>query len=605
MFKARFEALDVSLAGLEAAVPFILTQSAPPTQIDWESAWVAAGNTLPIPVDQELYWFDGVNLRGEYRNLLDQYRFVTPSKTESFEIQHMLWGDGDAFYAQVLRNDTNGDWSLCKVYMDGTLEDMTFGGALSKSVLSYPFHYDPDNRVIYYMNNTSFIRRHIDTFASSGGLTMQSGNPSLYYPDSRFIAPIPDASGDFYFGGRKSADATARLYYYDFSGGTGTSVLTTFNPGTGSVTANKPMAVTTDYVFCGETVSRAAFDGIIIHQIARSGYTYVDTIDLGITADEIQHVVIDTDYANNIVYLVVGHVLPGVNFLEWSKVYAWDADTGTATIVDDLPYLDLLQTLRAESGRYREGFHVTPNLYYRESFTVDGGDESHYHNIGIARYNPDKTKLLIHDLNWHTWTNTEHSDIWVYGNTDKIYRISDWEQTSDDVIMVAQGELSGNGAWSVDISNVPPDYRLFDIAYEVYGSSSTLIDLYSFGEPSSGAHMLYSTNVVALTGSSSGLRYSSELTTNGSVYHLLVFRDNPSLNHEAIVLFRQSARTTSATAHHVFNEGVEFRDISDLETLTLTPKRFSNMTNCRYVIRAWRTRSRNTHSGGDYDPSMA
>ena len=54
--------------------PVFLNQATEPTQKQWEDAWTAMGNTLPIDIRSELYWYDGTRLRGMYGTIDDWVR---------------------------------------------------------------------------------------------------------------------------------------------------------------------------------------------------------------------------------------------------------------------------------------------------------------------------------------------------------------------------------------------------------------------------------------------------------------------------------------------------------------------------------------------------
>lgn len=64
---------------IDKATPFILTQQAHPVQADWETAWVTAGNTLPITPGKRLIWRDGDQYRGDFEVLTnDRYYTIVP-----------------------------------------------------------------------------------------------------------------------------------------------------------------------------------------------------------------------------------------------------------------------------------------------------------------------------------------------------------------------------------------------------------------------------------------------------------------------------------------------------------------------------------------------
>lgn len=57
---------DELVSLINQAAPLVVEQAEEPTQDDWETAWVAAGNALPIIPNKRLVWFDGAQVRGEY-----------------------------------------------------------------------------------------------------------------------------------------------------------------------------------------------------------------------------------------------------------------------------------------------------------------------------------------------------------------------------------------------------------------------------------------------------------------------------------------------------------------------------------------------------------
>lgn len=612
-YKTRMEQIDADLTTLENAVPFVLTQVFPPNQKDWETAWVAAGNSLPIPTTQELYWYDGTQIRGEFKTLPDQWSMLARSLSTGFQIRDIAgWEDDDHLIVYVVRDDPLAPQRICRLYMDGTLEDMTteLGGGNFVGTGKL-LGYDSVNSLLWYTDG-SFRIRYVNTNTLVHTTVATAANANNL-PETRFFVILPDGSGDVYYGALIGADPNRSLYYYDLSALSNTRVMTTFNPGTGAVNPDRPVAATASYVFLSEVDSRAAFDGNLVHQILRSGYTYDDTVDHGTYSSEVRVIVYDADYAADTIQVLTAHLTPSILFQDWNRLGVWDGAATTFNI--NQPHIELLRTLRTEINDHGLDYHVATRLYYDSSFVADGGDEEHYNNIGAFVTNPSGTKYLIHDLGWHTWTVSDAPDIWVYGDTtSKVYRVSGWEQFDDDVIIVATG-FTNAAVDVIDLSTIPNDYQLLEFIHEAY--TTTISNGYAVRDTlnhsgaasDKGGGSLISTNLLALTnqttvGNTTEIPFS-ELTTNASLRHHFILRDVIVSGTNIRDLFRSSVRTAynpgSGIATNIFIEGT----VVSPDLLSLNTPGGATLIGNRWILRAWRTQPRMVQNGAEYDPGMA
>ena len=120
------EALMADLQSVQdQADPFQITQILEPTQANWVVAWETAGNTLPIPENKDLYWFDGEFLRGIYS--VASFDKIAPSfypQGVSQPISTFGEEPTNAFHHQTivdLRWRTNQDfWGIASEDIDAT-----------------------------------------------------------------------------------------------------------------------------------------------------------------------------------------------------------------------------------------------------------------------------------------------------------------------------------------------------------------------------------------------------------------------------------------------------------------------------------------------------
>lgn len=609
-FKDRLESLaNIQLTALETAEPYILTQDLPPTQKDWEDAWVASGNTLPIPSTQELYWYDGTQLRGEFKTLSDQFCLLSKSLVRGFEIRDIAgWADDTHIFVFIVRDDPNAPQGACRMYMDGTLEELSLTGFSPDGVLAY----DVANDYLWYYEGNDIKYIEVATESITTVATVTGGE----VPEWRFFVILGNGSGDAYYGAQEAGDPNRSLYYWSEGGGTSTRVQTTFNPGTGAVNADRPLIATTNYVYLSEGDSRSAFDGNLVHQLERGSHTYEWTINLGVTGDEIHYFPYRVeDFNGDEIDFIASHLLPDVLPSVWRVVQRFSGIPKTLIDVGAIPYAPLLQTLRSEINDHNLDYHVPTKLYRDPSFIADGGDEVHFNSVSGVIENPSGTSYLIHDLGWHTWTENNAPDIWVYGaTTNRIYRISEWEQFDTDVIVLAEG-ISTGVAFELSVADIPSDYRLIEIIAEAYTTTGgTGVTFNTFSAPSSGSEIggkLVSDDPTALqinsvgSGGDNSGRYFSELTTNASIRHLYIFLDGIDTNRQIRGLGRSNTRTNFV--HGGFARGNIFCEgyYTSADVITLQINYGANLQDNRYMIRAWRTEPRQQINGSEYDPHMA
>lgn len=610
-FKERMEALDANITTLESAAPFTINQVFPPNQKDWEDAWITAGNDLPIPAYQELYWTDDIGLRGEYKTLPDQFAMLARSLSTGFQIRDIAgWEDDEHLLVFVVRDDPDAPQGACRLYMDGTLEELSLGGSfLPDGLLGYNIY----SSMLYYYEGLIVKRIHTGTLVIQTVATCIAGG----LPEWRFFVfantdLAPFGAGDVLFGARRAGDVGRSLYYYFHSGPTLFKQVETFNPGTGDIRADRPIAFTNDYIFMSALDSRSAFDGNVIHQLEWPGIWELQ-VDIGTFSDEVRVTVVDTDYFSNAIEIMVSHTLGSVPYPDWNYTkWCYGAFPDFEEIYPGQPHNTLLQTLRQNVNDHDLDYHMQTRLWYDPAFVADGGSEAHYNNVGGILISPSRTKYLVHDLGWHTWTVNDAPDIWVVGDTtSKVYRVTDWQQYDDDFIIIATGTLdvTVSNPTTISLVDVHPDYGLIEVIFETYGAVAgqpvypALYDL-------AGGHgeNILSSNVDALTADEmqSTSYVLSELSTNASLIHQYIFRYLFETTQEITFLLRQSVRTAFGTYVNRFQESVGLTAVGALELPDFELAINSGtVTGNRYLVRAWRTQPRMKQSGSEYDPSMA
>jgi hypothetical protein len=129
---ARINALEASQASIT------LEQDAEPTQSEWEAAWVAAGNALPIPVQAELFWYRNDILRGQYSTCSDVFcmpistanqRILNSTANPLIEWVGLWWWDDDSIVVDVgarsiagVADDAVGTY---RMWLDGSYEKLS------------------------------------------------------------------------------------------------------------------------------------------------------------------------------------------------------------------------------------------------------------------------------------------------------------------------------------------------------------------------------------------------------------------------------------------------------------------------------------------------
>lgn len=605
-FETRMEQLDADITVLENAPPFVITQNYPPNQIHWEDAWVAAGNSLPIPTVQELYWRDDFTLRGEYKTLPDQFSLLSRSQSTGFQIRDIAgWEDDDHLIVYVVRDDnaTGTPSGTCRLFMDGTLEQITLTGFTPTGLLGY----DRTNSLLWYVDSSFRIRYiNVNTLTIT---TVATAASAANLPEWRFFVLLGDGSGDAYYGARLGADPARRLYFYDRSALSNTMVLATFNYGSGSVAADRPVAVTTNYVFLSSIHTRAAFDGNRIYQINRTGHTYQTQVDHGTYSNEVRVLVNKTNYVANTIEVVVGHVLGAVLLSTWNRTVLWNAAIQTSTFSANQPHNIMLKTLRQNLNDHGLSYHMDTRLYYDPAFIADGGNEAHYNNIGAMLLNPTGDKYLIHDLGWHTWTVSDAPDIYLFADsTHKIYRISDWGQFDDDIIILYKDVFPTDYGVIIPIANLPADYGLIEVIHEVPTDVAGLLSTY-LNTPQGGGFHSSNTQVLAHVDGATPtlLNLAGEITTSAHIRHYFMPRYKLSSDYEIQNIFRHSVRTASAAHVHIYTEGMYLKNNeTELTEITISiDSSVSGILSFQTLVRAWRTAPRVKSNGSEYDPSMA
>jgi len=103
--KIVMENLESRIAILTSSLePVILTQLAEPRQREWEAAYLAldGANTLPIPIEVELYWNDTTQVRGMYSTVDDLVTILPNGKLTTggawFDGNHNVIGALDSKY---------------------------------------------------------------------------------------------------------------------------------------------------------------------------------------------------------------------------------------------------------------------------------------------------------------------------------------------------------------------------------------------------------------------------------------------------------------------------------------------------------------------------
>lgn len=186
--KTAMEALDAELTTyLADTLPIPVSGSTPPTQKEFEAAWVAAGKTLPIQPDRDFLWYDGRILRGQYSAMRD-YLFPLAgnysldeygTNTNVTALRRAWWEDDwhlivSAFYKGVT--------SLMRMYLDGYYELIT----ANVNVLTF----NRTSQLAYYLNGTQLTSLHVVTGTSTGLTTTTAATAP---------AMVARSNGDLYF----------------------------------------------------------------------------------------------------------------------------------------------------------------------------------------------------------------------------------------------------------------------------------------------------------------------------------------------------------------------------------------------------------------------
>ena len=125
---------DIETLANPLIASFTITQSTEPTQKEWETAWVTAGNSLPIPASVELYWNDGYQVRGmfmvvddvicmptNWAKIIDEYPDdVTEPQIEARVTLWVRWWFNNTSLIAI--GSVDGVGGTYRVFLDGSYE---------------------------------------------------------------------------------------------------------------------------------------------------------------------------------------------------------------------------------------------------------------------------------------------------------------------------------------------------------------------------------------------------------------------------------------------------------------------------------------------------
>lgn len=612
-------ALANSIEDIESCIqPFILEQDTEPQQIDWEAAWLAAGNSLPISEDQELYWKSGENLRGQFGRTNDRFYCIFPSNSVSLAgVVHFAytkflgWEDDQHFlFSGTQLNDAGQYIGLLRGYLDGSCEQVDFTGFTANTLLGY----DEAQGKLWYIEGTDLKR--IDT--TTEVITVIAGGITVAPTSIAF-----DGAGDAFC----TINIGAGLDLYRWNNGAAT--FTSFKA---SITVNgvgedpgQVICASLNYVVVLSSVSNYWV------QIARAGgaETQIKSNPAGATGDNLPQPDATAwvqSYAGktlDVLKIVYTELTGSPALAEWRRTFNWNMATASYTEIDSLPYDDFIAMCLSQApnpdplnydARRDINYHTLTSAYRKRV-----GAAWEYHNISGVRCNNDNSRMLFE-------TDDGQIFIWANGSSGKIWRISQWEQGESDAIVLGVVDITGDSAvyQIMDISDRPGGYDLIELSIQ---NGITALDTQNYFSKKVGAsdfnnissNQLYPSGA-ATTHGGGGLRADSGPTYSGTQQSVLyasaangqsmakVFFILPDGDAVAglLVIGEDIAAPDAAGTLATFNVHAHFldSDFYPVESVGLGFAAARSWIGQYIMVRALRTDPRR-RGGAYYDPAMA
>ena len=492
--------IDSRITALESGQePFILNAISTPDQSAWESAWLDAGNSLPLPPTQALHWYANGEFMGTYQTLNEPFYLLSPNPGGA-------WNSASGNRIIGATEDGRYIWGHF-VHVGGPGRMRIDGYVESPSDLSMPgtfiriFGYDPDADIVWGYDNAVPALAYWGpppTFTK----TQVAASPSI--PSNLRILADPTVVNDVYLIIQTNGDSQYRLFQWDDSGASliaRQSDLTINGVGTPVSVVMRVIAVTSSYV-----VVEAAANYWI--SILRSDWTTEGTIKsavAGATAANLpapsagvtgwNQSIYASDSVNDTLDIVYTRVSGTATDSDWNRIIRFDLALGTYTEITPLPYSQLMTTLAEgfnlttglsifnDAGTERElifntsdSFDVTPADLYRPTYAAIYNTVLNESSalFGTFPFIQGAKFTLIEDenMNIHLIPNAENP------SSGKVWRTSRWEMNeSDSVILYNLDRTQIESGMSLDITNRPPDHNLLEIIIHGHAAAAAATEI--------------------------------------------------------------------------------------------------------------------------------
>lgn len=400
----------------------VVTSATEPTQVEWEAAWVAAGNSLPITVGAELYWSDGTILRGMFMTVEDTFclpiRWSKILDTWETPVADRLDADREIWVRWWEDNEHligigtySGDTGTFRVYVDGTVEHLTSYVAVISHPSAGKLVVDDSGTLKLYDIATDALGATIGTI---------SWTPETLSPTSKITVTteVPPVSSGWGFSQRvcwadEDSATNLDLYYADaedvyyYEDGVGSSLLFSAPDEISSICfANDVFAVSYDVHYCaifddtGALIrnigkSEMSIDGSAnIHQPLYLTWLFRKNQDDGTFIDILQALDpkppgISKRYSGQTLYQYGNHT--------WARYATYDTENDIyyGDLIDDdriTPLEELNGSIELPGEDSVEG--VLDNAKNKEKWgaSLFGG---YKHAFSTITYCPDRSKLLL------------------------------------------------------------------------------------------------------------------------------------------------------------------------------------------------------------------
>lgn len=436
-----------------------------PTQVEWESAWVAAGHALPIRVGTEMLWNDGTHQRAVYMAVGDRFTIVTNyadrgmGASDPRDITCLGWLDDDHLFGI-------GTWGLesgtFRLYMDGSVEHICDEYAVANHAAA--------ELLLVQDSATKELKTYnfVTGTLSAAIVTIVNWSQDTDYVNTRAAWTDDTNAADlsFYF-----VDGTT-LYNYD-----GVSVVDTV----ATIAA------------AGELVYQ---NGLVVFSASSSLY-YVDTADTWPTTPttllsaESYTLVRRTPGSNTLVD--VAH-----NTTKWSSYRQFNTEDLTipALVIKDT-YTSVIDELGADHQIVHEKNFADANVdKFRWAAPLINTLDKTYNRIMPS---PDGSKFYVWwyqtDASWWASAERTYADDGQYyfkwsrsarihdgavvvadnddDTTGRVYRITEWSSEKPDTLYLNVAEKIGTTILRIkDIDTIPAGYDILKMDIRVNASAN-------------------------------------------------------------------------------------------------------------------------------------